>query len=720
MDTFDLLYSKFTGPFNGNGKNRTTDCPFCEKENKFSLNVETGQSRCLSDACYSSDLNHVSFMTEYHKSWLEYTEDEHYEELSELRGPSVEVFKKCRLAYDQYHERWLVPYKNPLSKFLCNLGYFYTSGEKPFVIFKPNNVQGKCPLVLYNPYQPISTAAKAGKIDTVRIVEGEWDLWAMLTMALNYHTLNPEESKFPYGNYIYLAVPGATNFVESCRKWFDHLHNAELYYDYDEAGAMGTQKAAFILSSWGKGVKSVRWDTIDYAEENNDIRDLLLEYPSPEEQAEVYTDLTSSIGDVESIQSEDPEELSAGYVASIADISEIPDYDRYIDKYEKEGKMYLNEHNRMAIATTMAIGTSQYMPGEALWFFLKGQPGCGKTTLIESFGGNNEYFDYASRITAKNLVSGWQGGDDPSLITQINGKCFFIKDFTVVLGMAKEQRKEVFNLFRDIYDGTLKITFGNGKVCNFHNLRFNMVAGVTDEIMKHSDATVGERFLRLDYMGPTADDVAIIDTALEGYGQSSVRKQRMTEATLGYVKFLKRNEWDVNNLPRISASGRKILSSLARYTAYVRTRVDTDRTDGITYKPRPEVASRLSLQYAKLAFALEKVFFPSQKYGSEIDFSDTTLEHVAKVAYDTAESFNNDVLMALYKQPRLNRKSLSARLNLPSTRMHKVITELKQTKLIRAVLAPGESPDSQGRPAEYYYLASDFEPVMEMVKNRFS
>jgi hypothetical protein len=721
MDTFDNLYSKFVySPLSGNGVNRTADCPFCEGANKFSFDINTGQAKCLSPKC-NTNVNYISFLTKFHKTWLDYTTDEHYEELSAERGPSVSVLRSCRLAYDSYKNRWLVPYKNPYSEYLCGLGYFYPFGDNAYRIFKTANIQGKIPLTFYNPYQPIAQNTKA----TARIVEGEWDLWSLMTLAISGSQDLPqfEDTLFPQkkrkstsdSNYIYLAVPGALNFIEANKKWFDNVDKVELYYDNDEAGHLGIQKAAFVLSSWGKTFTSIQWDRVESAEENYDIRDMLIQYP--DERSESYFQITNSLGDVATDNPELEEELSDGYVASLSGISEIPEFDMYVDEYANH--IHLNEHNKMSMAIVMAIASSQYMPGEALWFFLKGQAGCGKTTLIESYGGRNEYFDYASRITAKNLVSGWNSGDEPSLITRMNGKCFFVKDFTVVLGMPNEARKEVFNLFRDIYDGTLHITFGNGKVCNFHNLRFNMVAGVTDQIMKHNDSSMGERFLRCDYMGPTTDDKAIIDAALGGFGQSTKRKTELTQSTLGYVKTLAANQWKIDTLPTMSKSTISGIGALARYTAYIRTRTESDRSDGLSYRPRAEVASRLALQYAKLGYGLEKVFNPKIKAGKIIDFSDITMEHIAKIANDTSEGFSNEIVRTLYENPRMSRKRLTNKLGLPSTRMHRVITEMKQTGLLRTVLNTGEI-DAKGRPTEYYSVNKEFEPIVSLVSKHFN
>ena len=698
MEDYTKFYETYLyDPLHGSGKNRTTTCPFCEEEEKFAINVLTSEGQCLRASC-GEKVNHITFLTKFHKAWLSDTGSSDYAALSKLRGISVETLAKAEFAYDGYNDRWLVPYKHANTPNLTNLGYFQTKGKNAFRIYKGQNVKDELPLTLYNPFQ----LHRGIKTDTIFIAEGEWDTLAMMDLLKG-------------SKEIVIGVPGALIFPEANRKWLDKINHVNLVYDNDEAGQLGMVKACEILRRWGKGVKAIDWDVIPDAKDNCDIRDLLKEQPK-----EALSAILDSLFDFNPEAVSTGQELSAGYVTSVADIEEIPSFDQYADMYGSH--LHLSEENVKSMAITMAIATCQYMHGEPLWMFMVGQPGSGKTTLIESFGGNNEYFDYASRVTSKSLVSGWNSGPEASLITKMNGKCFFIKDFTVVLGMPKEQKKEVFNLFRDIYDGTLKITFGNGKVVDLSNLSFNMIAGVTDAIKAQSDSSMGERFLRYDYMGSECNDEMIIDSALSGFGQFNTRKQSLTEASLGLVKTILKptNRWDLDNLPRLSEYSKQRIGALARYTAYIRTRPENDKADGLIFRPRKEVATRLALQFAKLAYALEKVFSPGiNGSGGTLDLSDKTLKLIAKVAHDTAEGFEQDVMQILHRRPKIGRKELEVSLKLTPTRIHRVITDLKTMGLIQTRtltnLRATRNGVGQGRPSELYTINPQFVPLMDDV-----
>lgn len=706
-------YSKFyntylSSPLKGTGNNRTTDCPFCESENKLSINIRTSKGQCLHAQC-GKKINHLTFLKYFHEAWLEFTEDAAYEELSELRGISIHTLKNvAKWAYDGYRNRWLVPYYNPLTGHLTNLGTFVTHGDSAFRIYKAPNIEdtngiGTVPLTFYVPSD--QTDLKDSEVEACYIAEGEWDALALIDLQTRW---SPDDV-LPV-----IATPGANMFQINNQKWFEAINTYYLVYDNDDAGRVGTERAGINLRSWGKEVHTLDWSQIEDAKEDMDVRDLLL--TNPDEGASlIYESLVEYIP----VDEDDPEQLSAGYVITLADITPITSYEEYLDGYQSAG-MHLSECNQDAIAITMATAACQYLSAaqnEGLWFFLQGPAGSGKTTLIESFGGQNEYFDYASRITAKNLVSGWQaGGKEPSLIHRMNNKCFFIKDFTVVLDMPKEQRKEVFSLFRDIYDGTLHITFGNGKVCNFHNLNFNLIAGVTDEILAHSDANMGERFLRLDYSGAEIDDEKIIKAALRGFGKSSGKKGELTDATLGYVKTLLdvENRWDIYNMPNLSASSITALTNMARYVAYTRARTKEDRKDGIMYRPRKEVAARLALQFCKLGYSLEKVHNPFCTGGGSksYDLSDNTLRLIKKVAFDTSAGFQQDIItrLAQSSEDRMTRATLKRLIGggINDTRLHKTIQSLAALDIVGTFK---QSQGEKGRPSDQITLSRTFRKI---------
>lgn len=697
VDNYINFYKSYlTGKLKGTGKNRTLNCPFCEKADHFSFDIISGQAKCL--VCDES-CNHYSFLTKFHQAWLDNTEPSWYEELELARGISAKVFEEARFAYDSYRERWLVPYYKPGTDSLLNLGYFRTDGDKPYRIWKSPNVKGLIPLSLYMPF-------KFNDDSELMIFEGEWD------------TLAGKEL-FPESNIV--GVPGAGIFPDSSLKYIIGKSSFRLCYDYNDAGTKGTVKAASQLLKYSTDIEYLNWNKYTKATPGMDIRDLLTTQGEANTRVIIqgcFTDANKLPG-VSRAKADEPEDLSPGYLNTIDEIKKVTSLEEYFRKYEKH--MLLNDTNRDAIKLGLAISTCQYMPGEPVWSFFVGRASDGKTTFIESFGGTNEYFDYASKITASNLVSGWNSGGDSSFLPQLAGKCFFIKDFTVVLGEPADVQKKLFNLLRDIYDGSIKIRFGNNVERNYHNTNFNMIAGVTYAIQKHNDAAMGERFLRIDYSGKKEDKVSdniALDTAIGNFGSTTTKKKDLTEATLGYVKYVRENDWDITNFPVLCEQSRKMISALARYASQVRTQPDNDRNEGIKYRPRVESPYRIALQFTKVGYALQKVLDPTNqdKYYNTKDniltLSPEVCRLLTKLTHDTIDGFGQEIIKYVYKNPRSTREQIRKALHIPDTRCHRVITDLQFMKLVVKSVNLDRKV-KRGPEAEVYVLGSSLREIMK-------
>jgi DNA-binding transcriptional ArsR family regulator len=334
---------------------------------------------------------------------------------------------------------------------------------------------------------------------------------------------------------------------------------------------------------------------------------------------------------------------------------------------------------------------------------------CGKTVFIESFGGKNEMFDYASKITDKALVNGWGSGEDGSFFNTIDGKTFLVKDFTTVINMDPASQKALFDILRDIYDGSFKQTFGNSVERNYRDTNFNMLAGVTDAIYSHNDSDMGERFLRISYMGEDTDENAVLDKVFDGFGQTSNKKKDLTAATLGYVKRISANRWDVERYPRLSGDVKHELSNLAKYIARVRTKPKTHRTKGIVYRPRPEVAARLLIQLQKFSYATTKVVDPTVDPSDNFDLHPIAAKVVRKVAADTCYGFSQEIIKMIHEDPGISVKDMVKRMGISKTTVDHHLSDLRMTKLLHL---RSHYTGKKGQPADRYFISNDFQPIV--------
>jgi hypothetical protein len=677
------------------GKNAKGFCPVCEK-NALSVEVSTGKGRCF--AC-DENMNTVSFITKYHNYWFQRTTPDELSSLQESRGLKVSALTKAKFAYDGFNDRWLVPYKNPNTAYLSNLGNFRITGDNAFKVFVLPNEGGMFPKGFYNPYS--FTFKPKSKNVKLLIGEGEWDSVALIHML---GVLEEEEKEL----YSLLGCPGAKIIPENTGTLLKHYDNIVLLYDNDEPGQNGIGKMATELISLGKKVQFLNWDgcsqDLNKPLDGYDIRDVVTKCKKG------FSFISKHFADLElEVPAKQEEELGPGFIHSVEGVEPVDSLKDYLGLYENE--MLLTDTNRKAVIYTMAVAASSAIPGLAVWTFIVGNASGGKTTVIESYGGEHEWCNYASKFKATSLISGMQGSKN-SYLQFINHKPFFIKDFTCVLDMNASEQSELFGMLRDLYDGSIKITYGNGKIENFKNINFPIIAGVTFEIQKVKHAHLGERFLRFNYSDEhvsTDHTYEVMDTMLKGFGRQTEKKDNLTKATIGYLKTVKNNYWDVTALPELGASSRRVISDLAIYTANLRTQPQTHRTEGLLYRPKPEDPYRLGLQFTKIAFSAAKVFEPTKPVKATLNLSEDVVGIITKTAMDTCYGFGHDIVRYLHDNPKSAHSDISRYAKVESTRCYRVLTDLKTVGILTTITKTA----SRGRPTLLYKLTDNFQALTD-------
>lgn len=628
----------------GNNQLRA-DCPFCGKEEHFYVNPETFQWDCKGGGCLRHG-NHLSFLTQLHAFHFEQRTLEKYEELAEQRQLPSWVFEDAKFAWDNDNNRWLVPYWGP-GDHLANLGAFRP--DVGFRIFKTPGLD----LQLFN-------AIPAPKeYSIVSICEGEWD--ALALYALQWQFQAHGEDKLP-GKI--RAVPGATVFKREWLNIFKGKH-VNLYYDYGLAGEKGRRKACALLQDTASSISYLEWpDDVPFDEcsgsgkPGKDIRDLW---------ADEGTDTNAKLEFIEdNLIDHEIEESVEGTSSALIEHPEVDDIRDWEElKAILYRDLYMIEYTEQAFATCIAACVATQLPDAPIWLFLVGPPSCGKSLLIQAFGTGNIYAEGATKFTSTTLVSGHKGpgGKDVSLLPRLKGRTLFIKDFTAVITMDKGTQEELYGLLRDAYDGELKITYGNDTVRDYRDTTFSLVAGVTKVIYKDNRASLGERFLKLNYIGPNFDQREHSKAALRRSRNKAEQDKKLQRSVLGYVEHLI-NNFDIDNLPTISEEMEDRLIDLGLLIAQLRTTVESDKTTGLKYRPVPEMGSRLAVIFSKLATCLAIVY---QK--DEVD--NYIYRLIRRIGLDSVDEFVKDLGTILYKNPEgLPVDELCIALRLPPTTVH--------------------------------------------------
>lgn len=664
--------------------NYVADCPFqdCKKPNHFFFNSTNGLFQCKK--CNRSG-NYYSFITEFHSHLKPFTTDEHYQFLETERGIPKEVFSIANWYRHPFTERWYVPYYG--TNGLLNLGAFDPTNFNPknrFRIFKSPGLD----LQLYKVHN-----TKQFDQDII-VTEGEWDA---LAFYASFRAMRKESPTI-------LALPGATSWKEDWNLKFKGKY-LTFYYDNDQGGKDGIA----LIHKRGKGLRYsiANWEApllsklkLKSKTTPKDVRDVWTLAKTKTDVLAALLDMaaTSSDDQVEDVVLEEGDEVRRSFSTDIDEIAPVTSYSSF-QKRVKDS-LYTNRSILQTIDVMLATCLSVRMPGEPLWLFVVGPASCGKSTVIEAFGGQNQYFDYSSKLTATSLVSGWRNpdGSDASSLHKLNEKTFFVKDMTVLLGMPDAVQQQLWDLLRDAYDGYIKVQYGNGKVFEATDFKFNIIAGVTPIIHKHNDASKGERFLKIDFLGSNFDEDEHMNQAWENMDNKKENKTKLTNTILGYYKNL-HETFDTSKTATIPDTIKHKVQSLAKLVARLQTKVEKDRNEGMIYRPVSAIATRLSLQFKNLITCLAFV-------RNETTVSESTYDIVRKVGFDSCPGLNFEIIDYIRKHKQATRKSIVNNLKIPSTRVHQILTDLEQLGMVVQDKEPN-SVGGRGRDSYTYTLSEE-------------
>ena len=95
---------------NGTDKEATSNCPFCDTDNKLFIRQDEGLFDCK--VCGASG-NKYTFLQLWYTHCLDNTGSKQYQSLSQQRGRiPKEAFSSRELAWDQDNRNWLIPVRN--------------------------------------------------------------------------------------------------------------------------------------------------------------------------------------------------------------------------------------------------------------------------------------------------------------------------------------------------------------------------------------------------------------------------------------------------------------------------------------------------------------------------------------------------------------------------------------------------------------------------------
>lgn len=393
--------------------------------------------------------------------------------------------------------------------------------------------------------------------------------------------------------------------------------------------------------------------------------------------------------------------------------------------------LYVSKNFQQTLAVMLATSVSTNIGGnELLLMYVMGPPSSGKSTLCEALSANRKYCRPTGKFTGFHSGKPGKGAKDASLIPLIQGKTMVIKDFTTILSMPITIQEGIFGELRELTDGSSTADYRNNKHTEYNNIRFSMLAGVTDAILKLDHTNLGERFLMVDItdefhgshehvkMAMSSITGAMLSSFLnlpnspseEGIGTPKGyippdRLLKVKQCTSGFLNHVHHKMFHMHP-PIVPDWFSTKVNSIARFVAKVRAKVTRDfRTRSITYRTRSEIGIRLAALLMKLSLSLA-VVLDRDTLDKEI------LDIIRKVAKDTARGLNFEIVQAIADcigdgGLGLDRGQLAKKLDLPESDVVRRIDDMRIVGLLQRVETPNTS-GARGRHRHVWKINTEY------------
>lgn len=628
-------------PEEPNGSNQyVTDCPFCGHSKHFYIDADTSMYQCKDSAC-SMEGNPYTFLAEVYRRAEQTTVPFHSKKLSYFRKKFPGAAYEGQFAYDRENKVFLFADRNAKGS-LCNLSRY--GGDGP-VFGSPGCSQH---------FFGIDELAPEGP---VFICEGRWDRY-----ALRYLLSRLKEN---LGPFTVLGAPGASNVPKADLEYLAG-RDVYLFYDNDEAGRNGAKSACRKLHGHVGSLHLLAWPEGQFPDKY-DLEDLIRESPSRPDQ--LWKDILSwcfryQVG-------ADPNEKPPELVRT--------NFNELLQDFTETG-VHMYPGLRDCLALTLAVVYSTKLSGEPLWLYAIGDPGRGKSLVLDSTLGSYQCL-YRTSVTHKAFINGFRNteGGDNSLLALLPGKALIIKDYSNVLSLPHVEQEQLVSLLREAYDGRIVRNFGNNLYREyppadspFRDCRFSLVAGVTKEIHAKSHAGLGERFLKYEIPCTEDDNLRAMMAALDDNWKTHERQMHRSAAV---GSFLDRRV-NFQQLPNVPDWYKQRLIALSEFVGLSRSPVSRTRGD-LDYSPSAESGTRVAKQLRKLTQSLCFVF-------NQTEPTEEIYRLVRKVAWDTAHSWRRDLSLCLFHEEKpLNTHEVTEVSNLSLGTCHRQLHDMKALRSLR-------------------------------------
>ena len=665
------------------GSHGVGTCPFCGRDGKFSVSVDSGLWRCFvcgsgTDAGGGNAHTFLRLLWERSDAATNGASNQLAQERGLMDPITLTAWGVCQSIVDHV---WMVPGYDIAGK-MTQLYRRVKMVEHGKWVQKLLPTPGVWPEGKVHALHMASLTFDITK-PRIDLFEGPWDgmaYWeiARQTKHVDKHLLEVtgSETSSLVADSNVIAVPGCWGLLDHWMSLFKGK-DVTLWYDSDHprvingktfrAGFDGMYRVSKKLSGIARTVRWLRWGKEGYDPEKPsgyDVRDHLRSKGLTatnrrDALAELLPKIEAVPADWFNVNGTElngkhmrPYNIDARQCKAWKDLE--PTWMEALEWRKCIGDV---------LAVLLSIASSTKQSGNQLFFQVIGPPGSAKTTLCEGLL-ISDHCHHLEHLTS--FYSGWkkpgEGDKDCSLLARINGKTLITPEADVL--MSSPKFLELMGQQRRIFDGKAGKTYANTDEDRlYEGLRTPWIMAGTQKLMGIDQSGLGDRFLRI-YMDEPTDDVkrnilrrslrteraAILESSNGTADSITDPKLRLAYSmTGGYVDWLRANVETL--LPEIDMSVEmedKIIN-LAELTADLRARPDMDPKKHETFDIK-ELPTRLTRQFGRLALCLAVVL-------NKRCVDDEVMRMVQKVAFDTSYSHSMNIVKWMCARNRISGQS---------------------------------------------------------------
>lgn len=398
------------------------------------------------------------------------------------------------------------------------------------------------------------------------------------------------------------------------------------------------------------------------------------------------------------------EELEAQNEAALkqAEIAELEPIS--FDELHEVFKKWMLIPDTGIIKFICALYVANRLPGKALWAFIIGPSGGGKTEFLNPL---TELSDVVpiSLLTPNTFLSGMPGRGDASLLPKLTGKVALFKDWTSVLSMQKDAKAEIMSQFREIWDGSMKKIFGTGKVAEWKG-KITVVAACTQavDLNQQQYTHLGERFLNYRPLMPDRKKAAM--RALENDVKQELMQKEMGYAMYSFVLGIDFKKF-LLSVPQLPIEYREQIVNLANFCTMARSGIirDFGMKKEVIFVPASEMPTRITGQLAKLGSALMII--------NQGTFIEADMNIVYKCALDSIPQTNKMVITEMARSDNQTTAQIALSLGYPTEPIKMYLENLALLKVCRRIKDGGKA-DKWTMDPEFSAIIRHYEGVQEL------